>query len=64
MKKILGYVVIQIMIDCPEDENMSDLDVLDTVGSNCDYSVSYDDEETKTKIVHTEVVGCLDYNPL
>lgn len=58
MKKVTMYVTTKVVIECPE--HMDPLEVIEEVSEEMDYSFSYDDSDTETTIVNTEILEVSD----
>lgn len=55
---MIAYITIKVNIQCPPDREIPD--ILDIVGSSCNYHVEYEDQDTGVKIVDTELIDCTD----
>lgn len=53
---MIAYITIKVNIQCPPDREIPD--ILDLVGSGCNYHVEYEDDGVK--IVDTELIDCTD----
>ncbi len=51
---MIAYITIKVDIQCPPEREIPD--ILDLVGSSCNYYVEY--EHGDIKIVSTELVDC------
>lgn len=57
MKEITGYVTIRIRVECAD--HLDPEEVLDEIGSNCDYNVEYTSSGgDHVQVVDTELLSC------
>lgn len=54
--RVVGYLIVKVEIECPEGSDPEE--VRETIGSEADYSVSYN--EDGIRITNTEILGVSD----